>query len=233
MASLLRVKFLNDFFYWNALTEYILARNHIIRISLQRIWYRCTSRRSRDIHPWGPNLRDLLWSPSAHYLSLLPFRSKSLPGGPDPPQEMAFNHKGQVKPCHHREYGFAHIQIGKIGNGSSVDALFEGLGNEMQVYLFSISQPETSYLRDTCRFGCLTETNSPPSHPISTSSDPQKLPLSQPSHMTQNRSTEFSSTPKSHIHPEERKSSQDLYWIYVDVIRTGQWRNSLGRRLLG
>ena len=45
---------------------------------------------------------------------------------------MAWNLKGKVAKCDHREYGFAQVQISKIG-GSSVDALFEGLGDEMQV----------------------------------------------------------------------------------------------------
>lgn len=47
---------------------------------------------------------------------------------------MAWNLKGKVSPCDHREYGFAQVQIKKVGNGSSsVDSLFEGLGDEMQV----------------------------------------------------------------------------------------------------
>jgi GMP synthase (glutamine-hydrolysing) len=47
-------------------------------------------------------------------------------------QEMAWNFGGQVAKCSHREYGFANVQISKIG-GDSVDALFQGLGDEMQV----------------------------------------------------------------------------------------------------
>ena len=44
--------------------------------------------------------------------------------------------KGKVAKCDHREYGFAQLQvkkIGKEGESSSVDALFESLGDEMQV----------------------------------------------------------------------------------------------------
>lgn len=51
-------------------------------------------------------------------------------------QEMAWNMKGEVTKCDHREYGFAQLQISKIGSGNdSVDALFEGLGDEMQVWM--------------------------------------------------------------------------------------------------
>lgn len=49
---------------------------------------------------------------------------------------MAWNMKGKVAKCDHREYGFAQLQvkkIGKEGESSSVDALFESLGDEMQV----------------------------------------------------------------------------------------------------
>ena len=41
---------------------------------------------------------------------------------------------GKVAKCDHREYGFAHVKISKIGgDNKSVDALFEGLGDELQV----------------------------------------------------------------------------------------------------
>ncbi|EPQ52894.1 hypothetical protein GLOTRDRAFT_131817 [Gloeophyllum trabeum ATCC 11539] len=51
-------------------------------------------------------------------------------------QEMAWNLKGKVAKCDHREYGFAKVQVQKVGNGnSSVDALFEGLGDEMEVWM--------------------------------------------------------------------------------------------------
>ena len=47
---------------------------------------------------------------------------------------MAWNLKGEVTKCDHREYGFAQLEVRKFGTaGSSVDALFEGLGDEMQV----------------------------------------------------------------------------------------------------
>lgn len=42
--------------------------------------------------------------------------------------------KGKVSKCDHREYGFAQLEIKKFGAaGNSVDALFEGLGDELQV----------------------------------------------------------------------------------------------------
>lgn len=53
-------------------------------------------------------------------------------------QEIAWNLKGQVTQCDHREYGYAAIQISRFGNGndnSTVDALFDGLGDEMQVWM--------------------------------------------------------------------------------------------------
>lgn len=47
---------------------------------------------------------------------------------------MAWNMKGKVTKCDHREYGFAQLKVKKFGTeGSSVDALFEGLGDGMQV----------------------------------------------------------------------------------------------------
>jgi len=46
-------------------------------------------------------------------------------------QEMAWQLKGKVANCDHREYGFAQICVNKIGNGA--DVLFEGLGDEFEV----------------------------------------------------------------------------------------------------
>lgn len=41
---------------------------------------------------------------------------------------------GKVTQCDHREYGFAQLRVSEVGSSSSsVDALFEGLGEEMQV----------------------------------------------------------------------------------------------------
>ena len=46
-------------------------------------------------------------------------------------QEMAWQLKGKVAQCNRREYGFAKIHVERIGNGA--DALFEGLGGELEV----------------------------------------------------------------------------------------------------
>ncbi|KAI0684445.1 GMP synthase [Cytidiella melzeri] len=51
-------------------------------------------------------------------------------------QEMAWNMRGKVSKCDHREYGFAQLHVRKFETaGSSADALFEGLGDEMQVWM--------------------------------------------------------------------------------------------------
>ncbi|KAI0671840.1 GMP synthase [Trametes maxima] len=51
-------------------------------------------------------------------------------------QEMAWNMKGKVAKCDHREYGFAQVQISKIGGESKgADALFDSLGDELQVWM--------------------------------------------------------------------------------------------------
>ena len=46
-------------------------------------------------------------------------------------QEMAWHLKGKVAECNRREYGYAKIQVNKIGNGA--DVLFEQLGDELEV----------------------------------------------------------------------------------------------------
>jgi GMP synthase-like glutamine amidotransferase len=51
---------------------------------------------------------------------------------------MAWKMGGTVSKCDHREYGFAQLEVVKFkGKGQSgsdvVDALFEGLGDDMQV----------------------------------------------------------------------------------------------------
>jgi len=50
-------------------------------------------------------------------------------------QELAWNLKGTVTPCNHREYGFAHLKIKKLEGTSSVDVLFQGIEDEMQVWM--------------------------------------------------------------------------------------------------
>ena len=47
---------------------------------------------------------------------------------------MAWNMKGKVAKCEHREYGFAEVQISKIGgDDNGADALFKGIGDQLQV----------------------------------------------------------------------------------------------------
>ena len=41
--------------------------------------------------------------------------------------------KGKVSKCDHREYGFASVDIKKLGSNSDADALFEGLGDSLEV----------------------------------------------------------------------------------------------------
>ncbi|KZV64723.1 GMP synthase [Peniophora sp. CONT] len=50
-------------------------------------------------------------------------------------QEIAWQLGGKVKQCDHREYGFAKVQISKLGDGGSADALFEGLGDDLEVWM--------------------------------------------------------------------------------------------------
>jgi hypothetical protein len=52
-------------------------------------------------------------------------------------QEIAWNFKGTVKKCDHREYGSAKVQIVRTaaedGTVSKADTLFEGLGDDLDV----------------------------------------------------------------------------------------------------
>ena len=82
-------------------------------------------------------------------------------------QEMAWQLKGKVAKCEHREYGFAQIHVNKAGNGA--DVFFEGLGDEFEVRgrlerckvvwthpgkLPGLDVPWGSTLRNPCRFPC-------------------------------------------------------------------------------
>ncbi|EIW84508.1 GMP synthase [Coniophora puteana RWD-64-598 SS2] len=51
-------------------------------------------------------------------------------------QEITWNFGGKVSKHDHREYGFANVQITRAGGSNgSVDALFDGLGDEMKVWM--------------------------------------------------------------------------------------------------
>ncbi|KDQ53173.1 hypothetical protein JAAARDRAFT_39542 [Jaapia argillacea MUCL 33604] len=107
-----------------------------------------------ELMPCTQKLKDLNWKPKGIILSGSPY-SVYDDDAPhvDPEvfnlgvpilgicyglQEMAWQLKGEVTKCDHREYGFAKIQVSKIGTegqNSSVDALFQGLGDEMEVWM--------------------------------------------------------------------------------------------------
>ncbi|KAH9831623.1 GMP synthase [Rhodofomes roseus] len=84
-------------------------------------------------------------------------------------QEIAWQLKGKVSKCDHREYGFAQIQVNKTGSGvQSVDALFEGLGEEMQVWMShgdQLSEPPTDFhvigRTNTAPFAALAHNSKP------------------------------------------------------------------------
>ncbi|KAJ7067530.1 class I glutamine amidotransferase-like protein [Mycena amicta] len=57
-------------------------------------------------------------------------------------QEMAWQLKATVDKCDHRElYGFADLKMTKIGARASVEALLDGLADEMQVWMSLGDQP--------------------------------------------------------------------------------------------
>jgi len=137
-------------------------------------------------------------------------------------QEMAWQLKGKVAICDHREYGFAQIHVKKIGNGA--DVLFEGLGEEFEVgcKVEALESRINSPL-DIYRSGCPTGTNSPKSLPTSTSSGIPPLPHSHPSPTTTNRGMASSSTPRSLTPHEGEKSSESSFSTSVTVLHAGQW----------
>lgn len=76
--------------------------------------------------------QDLIFRRSAHKVRLHINKCEFFGGA----QELAWNLGGTVAKCEHREYGFARVQIKKFGSDPSrlsVDTLFEGLGDEMEV----------------------------------------------------------------------------------------------------
>lgn len=69
-------------------------------------------------------------------------------------KEMAWNLGGDVQKADHREYGSADITINTFGGGA-VDALFEGLGNQMRVSrcFFRRLKKKKTYLNDVMNKG--------------------------------------------------------------------------------
>lgn len=127
-----------------------------------------------------------------------PFVSdESVPPSPSSShQEIAWNLGGTVAKCSHREYGFAHVQINKFGSDcSSVDALFEGLGDEMEVlgHYFYDSWCRRLTRLDPVRCGCLMAIRSLRPLRNSTSSVIRNPRPMLPLPITRNRSTVFNS----------------------------------------
>lgn len=135
---------------------------------------------------------------------------------------------GTVSKCDHREYGFAQLQVVRLeGEGqsssSSVDALFEGLGDEMQVHLmstYSFLQVSRAF---SLRSGCHTATSFHPSLPTSTLSDALRPPPSPPSPIIPSLSTASSSMRKSRTQNEARKSLAASSSTFANASLTGRW----------
>ncbi|EIM91393.1 GMP synthase [Stereum hirsutum FP-91666 SS1] len=105
-----------------------------------------------ELMPCTQKIKDLSWKPKGIILSGSPYSVYDSDAPHVDPeifalgvpilgicyglQEIAWNLKGKVAQCDHREYGFANVQISKIGGpNASADALLEGLGDEMQVWM--------------------------------------------------------------------------------------------------
>jgi hypothetical protein len=130
------------------------------------------------------------------------------------PQEIAWNLKGKVAKCDHREYGFAQVNITRVGGADSeVDALFEGLGDDMQVCarLSRVDFASLAHCGMFDRSGCPMEISYRRFHPTSTLLAIQSRLRSQPSRTIPSPFMVFSSIQKSHIHPAERRLSVDSY----------------------
>ncbi|KZT23068.1 GMP synthase [Neolentinus lepideus HHB14362 ss-1] len=105
-----------------------------------------------ELMPCTQRIKDLRWKPKGIILSGSPYSVYDSDAPHVDPevfemdvpvlgicyglQEMAWKMEGKVAQCDHREYGFAKVQVSKInGSNSSVDALFDGLGEEMEVWM--------------------------------------------------------------------------------------------------
>jgi len=135
---------------------------------------------------------------------------------------MAWQLKGKIARCEHREYGFAQIHVKKVGNGA--DALFEGLGDELEVRgkvvtLRSHNDSPWKFSRSGCPMGI----NSPKFLQTSTSSGIPLPPPSQPSSTTISHGMVFSSTPRSPTPHAGERSSESLFSTSATVLSTGPW----------
>ena len=138
---------------------------------------------------------------------------------------MAWHFGGKVAKCDHREYGLAQVQMGENGGrnaNSSVNALFEGMGKEMQVQDDITSLP-TQFQDQFSRFGCRTATNFPRYRSVFLSSATRTQLRSPPSLIMSSLSTAFSSTQRSRTRLAARRSSTVLWLTFAAVDRTGQW----------
>lgn len=76
-------------------------------------------------------------------------------------QEIAWNHGKDVSAGDKKEYGHAVLKITKHANAAPhVDALFDGLGKEMEVCSLVTSFRLVPEANELFRYGCLTGTNS-------------------------------------------------------------------------
>jgi hypothetical protein len=135
---------------------------------------------------------------------------------------MAWNLGGEVAKCDHREYGFAQVQISKLGNTSGVDALFDGLGDEMQVRLLVFILSNAKGLRCT-RSGCRTATSFRVSRRNFTSLVKQRVHRMPLSHITRNLSMASNFILRLRIHREERRLLVDSYSTLSAAKLTGPW----------
>lgn len=145
---------------------------------------------------------------------------------------MAWNMGGTVTKCDHREYGFAEIEISKIGGEAAADTLFKGLGNQMQVRHWTLARRERSDLALTCwgfvvlfliRFGCPMAISCLRYQKISTLSDiliPRPMPLSL---TIPNPVTASNSIQRSRTLLEERRSSVVSFSTSANVDQIGLW----------
>ena len=135
---------------------------------------------------------------------------------------MAWQLKGKVAKCEHREYGFAQIQVKRTGNGG--DVLFEGLGDEFEVREKVVApQSDVDLLWKVCRSGCLTEINSRKFLRTFTSSGIHLVLHSQPSPITTSPGMASSSTQRLPILHAGEKSLESSFLTSATVLRIGPW----------